>query len=383
MADQSLWLAWDRIVANFQTRGWQYKPPQSLIVPYFVSEFNRCVEHSALNQSINVGLGSHQPVGWHQVAATCRINDMRKVDSGCHSTLFEMLVWAEISTPEMHNVVRTRLVADTLDFLVKEMRLDQDRLVITVFGGGEVLPGITLPPDDVWRALWQGQGLASNSVLQVPGPKNFLLFVNHGERCGSKCEILYRLPTQKADRWMEIGTLILDDRRLMRNSDGSWRVESGVGVIAGAAIGVERLMTAAEGCANLTEISMCRALYATIEDYLQSDTLALFAGDVRVLVDQAKACSFVLCDSGLRPGSQQFDLLTLMARRIRRKIATLSISDWPTLLSMLEIRIAEIYTGRHPQLARLSGRLVELVSNVVWPEGWNPESYQPQYYDSQ
>ncbi len=383
MSDSSFWSAWAHFTAKLQARGWCYQLPQGLIVPYFVTEFNRCVEHAALNHAVNAGLGPREANGWYQVAPACRTNDMRKVDSGWHSTLFEMLVWAEISSPERRDVVQTRLVADTLDFLITKLGLKQERLLVTVFGGGEVLPGVTLPPDDRWRELWQAHGLASNAVLPVPGPKNFLLFVNQGERCGAKCEIIYRLPIQGGDRWLEIGTLILDDRRLMRNAAGDWRVEPGIGLVAGAALGLERLMTVYESCANLTEISMCRALYAAIEDRLRPDTAALFTGDVRVLVDQAKACSFVLCDSGLRPASRQFELIALMARRIRRKISALTISDWPTMLSLLERKLVETYVDRHPQLTQLNGRLVELVSGVAWPEGWNPEGYQPQHYDSQ
>ena len=333
MSDSSFWPAWARFVIKLQSRNWCHQPVQSLIVPYFATEFNRCIEHHALNRVVNTGLGAREATGWFQVATACRTNDMRKVDLGWHATLFEMIVWASISAPEERDAARAQLVVDTLDFLIGELGLNRERLIVTFFGGGEVLPGVTLPPDETWSKLWQTHGLASDAVLPVPGPKNFLLFVGQGERCGAKCEVIYRFPTREGERWLEIGTLILDDSRLAYDEDARWRVKPGIAFVAGAALGLERLMTVSEGCANLTEISMCRSLYAAIDGRLRPDTAALFTGDVRVLVDQVKACSFVLCDSGLRPGSRQFETLALMARRIRRKIAALTISDWPAILS--------------------------------------------------
>jgi alanyl-tRNA synthetase len=377
-AAPSLWNEWQRFVAHFSVRNWLPLKMETLIVPYFRTEFNRCAQHLLLNQVLNGNAPEWIGRGWYQVAIAGRANDMRKVDSGWHATVFEMLVWVGFERQGERSNAIQRLASDTMRFLTAGLGLDAERIAVTAFGGGEVLPGVEVAEDLEWRNVWNSAGISSKQIHMIAGPKNYLLFVGNGERCGAKCELLYRTQTLTGDRWVEIGTLIVDDSRLTKGRAAGWRIETGAAIAAGAAFGVERLLAVIEGEPALTSITTFRKLFQAVTRRMDARARNFFESDVRILIDQSRACAFVVCSTDFRENTPQADVVSIMARRIRRKLATINCSDWQPLIGELEKEIMTIYGERHPQLNQLDGRLLDLVSHVRWPEGWNPESYSPQ-----
>lgn len=375
MSVKTFWKAWADLQGEFCSRGWTARKSEGLVVPYFRTEFNRCAEHAALNRTLNGKTSEVIGNGWHQVAVACRTNDMRKVDSGWHATLFEMLVWVAFQRPGDRLGAVQQLTADTVRLLTGRFELDVERIAVLAFGGGEVLPGTRLPEDSAWRNVWLDLGIPRKQIHMVPGPKNYLLFVGNGERCGAKCEILYRAETSIGERWVEIGTLIADDSLILRKADRPWRIVPAAAIAAGSALGAERLQTVMERRSMMTDIAMLKPLLRTVAGRVEASTRRLFEGDIRVLIDQSKACAFLISDSTLQQGTPQAELLAVMARRIRRKLATLGLTDWCSVMRDLGRQLEAIFGGRHPQLQGAGDRLIELVATVPWPEGWSPESY--------
>src|SRR5205085_517745 len=117
-----------------------------------------------------------------------------------------------------------------------------------------------------------------------------------------KWEVLYRLEGKGGARWVEVGTLILDTGRLHAPELDRWQVLPARSVVAGAAYGLERLCAAKTNARDLTEIPPFGTLLDRVlaQAGQSPEASQLLRGDAIVLVDQFKACAFLLA-SGARP----------------------------------------------------------------------------------
>lgn len=358
----------------YGTAAWQRRRAEGLLVPYFTSEFNRCVDHLHLNRLVTGRDDPALTTPWYQISLACRLNDLRKVEFGNHASTFEMLTSVRTYAQDAALNAKRELTMDVVSFLVQSLGFESDAIAATYFAGGEVLPGVVLEPDTEWRDIWLSAGLLPTNVVPVRGPKNYIMFVGPGERCGPRCEVLYRVPG--GSRWMEVGTLILDSGVLQPDLLCPFTIKPPAVLVAGAAYGIERLIAACSRASSLAGSPFHKALLATATRYTQqpASVLGHLEGDLLTLVDQVKTCVFLLAEE-FDPTTPQGGALQLMLRRIRRKLALLCVHKPEELLLELESMLLNQYGERYPNLRAEHSRLVDAVRAVPWPEGWSPESY--------
>lgn len=360
--------------------GLRQQPAQRLVVPYFRGEFNRCVEHLSLNRMIQSPFQESDP-GWYQVGMACRTNDTRKVEFGWHSTVFEMLtaVWrAELEAVE--EVQRT-LAARVVRLLVDGVGLDAERLRVTYCGGGQVLPGLVLEPDELGRSAFVDAGIRPANLLPICGPKNFVLFVGNGERAGPKYEVQYLVGACGSERWIEVATAIVDRYQLSaKSAPSSWELGRPLSLVSGCAFGLERLVAARLGGRGICSSPVHTDLLATIRQAAAHDSraMAFLEGDCFILADLVRSSMFLIAD-GSEPDEATVEgrLIIGFLRRIRRKIGMLCIEDWERLLGNLEAIVVRHYRQRYPRIESVKGELVATISSLPWPAAWNPDSYHP------
>lgn len=365
----------EAINSFFGTGAWHRRAAEGLLVSYFTSEFNRCVDHLHLNRLVTGRDDPAVTTPWYQISLAGRLNDLRKVEFGQHGSVFEMLTCVRTYPREAVADALRDLTCDVLTFLAEHVGLQRDAIGVTYFAGGEVLPGVVLEPDTLWRDIWLEEGIDASNLVPIRGPKNYLMFVGPGERCGPRCEVLYRVPG--SNRWMEVATLILDSGVLRADHQRPFVIGPPAVLVAGAAYGVERLVAASGGVVSLADTPFSRSLIDTAKRYSrqQDSVLAFLRGDLLVLVDQVRACVFLLAEEIIST-SPQGEALRVMLRRIRRKLALLCVNEPDDLLLELEGLLLDRYAERYPQIRTRSGRLVNAVREVPWPEGWSPESYR-------
>lgn len=348
-----------------EVRGASRHAPQRLVSPTFSSEFNRCMEHEELRRLLN-GESAH----WWGSMMACRLNDMRKVDSNWHATVFEMLVAikAAPSTEEASSFLST----EVCDFLFQSLALDPAHLLVTYCAGGDVLPGLRLRDEHRWRDGWIVAGVPEQNLVPIRGPKNYLLFVADGERVGPKFELLYW--NEHAKRHVEIGTAILDTGTLARDG-GAWRVQSSPNAVRGVAFGFGRLAAAASGLPGITALQPTATLIDLVRGRSSQKAHAWpwLVSEAVILVDQLQACVHLSAD--VEPDGPLMRHVRTMAARVRRKIAVLDLADWPTLLDEIEAKITNWYAKQYPHLRDRVGTLRPLIESLPWPETWNPDSY--------
>jgi len=356
------------------------RSPQRLVVPYFHGEFNRCVEHRVLNKLLDMPVEQGSS-GWYQIGMACRINDTKKVEFGWHTTVFEMLTAVWQRKPEHVDLAQDQLAAWVVELLTSGLGLDVKRLRVTYFGGGEVVPGFTLEPDEAGRSAFMRAGIPAISLIPVRGPKNFVLFVAGGERAGPKYEVQYQLSNDRGERWIEVATAIVDCYQWERRPDTrKWSVRKPRSVLTGCAFGLERLTAAQLDADNVWVSPVLHDLLAVIQEASTQDAAAaqILRGDQLILADLVRSTMFLLADGADVDGSSdERRLLESMLRRIRRKVALLCVSDWANLVECLSAIVINHYQNRYPTIDAGKSRLLSAVSDVGWPEGWNPDSYTP------
>jgi alanyl-tRNA synthetase len=101
---------------------------------------------------------------------------------GSHLTFFEML--GNFSFGQYFKQGAIELAAE---FLRDRMKLDWDRLWVSVFAGD---PGLSLGPDEVSIELWQGVGMPADRIVALPASENFWSVGGPGP-CGPDSEIYY------------------------------------------------------------------------------------------------------------------------------------------------------------------------------------------------
>ncbi len=354
------------------------RKPEGLLAPYFVSEFNRLMEHRELNRMVNTDFDSLKEKGWYQNTVAARLNDMRKVDSGWHSTVFEMLVEVFAYPPTDLEQAYQQMTSEIKEFLVNSLGLKIDNLAITYFGGGEVLSGVSLKNDELLKDHWLKIGIKEENIVPVQGPKNYVLMAGEKERCGSTSEIIYNFPLSDGTiKSLEIGTVIFNSHRI-RHTNEKWSIEQAPTIVAGVAYGLGRLLCAASQ-KSLIETSVVENLLRIVRSFVKNSpaALPLLKGDEIILADQLEAAIFLLAFGVEADNSPQGKILNTIVRRARRKIAALNIVEWRKMSKELEAIILSQYQNRYPELQKIEGEILTLLENVEWPTGWNPDSYDP------
>jgi len=368
----------DIFVTLCEKRKLNHRKSEGLLAPYFVSEFNRLMEHCELNRMVNTDFNSLTEKGWYQNAVAARVNDMRKVDSGWHSTVFEMLVEVFAHPPTDLEQAYRQIIGEVKEFLVNLLNLKIDNLVITYFGGGEVLPSVNLENDKLLKSYWLKTGIKEKNIIPIRGPKNYLMMVGEKERCGPMCEIIYSFSLPDGTtKSLEIGTVIFNSHRIRHNSASEkWSIEQAPTIVTGVAYGLGRLLCAIYQ-KNLTETPAMEGSLKTIHPFVKNSPAAFpfIKGDEVVLADQLKAAIF-LPALGVKVGnSPQGKILNAIIRRSRRKFAALNMTEWKEMVEKFEDVILNQYQDRYPELLKVKGEILTLLERIEWPTGWNPDSY--------
>jgi len=353
---------------------------EGLLVPYFVSEFNRLMEHRELNNMVNTDFDALAEKGWYQNAVAARVNDMRKVDSGWHSTVFEMLVEVFAHPPTDLEQAYRQMIGEVKEFLVNSLDLKIDNLVITYFGGGEVLPSVNLESDEILKSYWLKTGIKEKNIIPIQGPKNYMLMAGEKERCGPTCEIIYNFSLPDGTtKSLEIGTVIFNSHRIRHNSASEkWSIEQAPTIVTGVAYGLGRLLCAIYQ-KNLTETPVMESSLKTIHPFVKNSPAAFpfTISDEIVLADQLKTVIFLLAFGIKTNSSPQGKIMNTIIRRARRKIAALNIVNWKEMPKEFEAAILSQYQNRYPEIRTVEGEILTLLERIEWPTGWNPDSYDP------
>jgi len=283
------------------------------------------------------------------VRAGGKHNDLENVGyTARHLTFFEMLGNFSFGDYFKRDAIRF-----AWDFLTQTLKLDPQRLWVTVFRDDDEAADIWLKDIGVPASRFTRMGEASNFwAMGDTGP------------CGPCSEVFYDhgpevpggppgSPDEDGDRYVEIWNLVF--MQFDRSADGTMTPLPKPSVDTG--MGLERTAAVLQGVHSIYDIDLFRNLIRAAAEVTR--TTDLRSSSLRVLADHIRSCTFLIIDGVLPSNEGRGYVLRRIIRRAVRHGYKLGIEEpfFYKLVAVLEREMSSAY----PELTR--GR--ELAERVL------------------
>jgi alanyl-tRNA synthetase len=293
------------------------------------------------------------------VRAGGKHNDLENVGvTARHHTFFEML-----GNFSFGDYFKAEAIDYGWEFLVSHLRLDPERLAVTVFEGDD-----SVPRDAEARDHWK-KHVTADRIHELGKKDNFWSMGDTGP-CGPCSEVHFfqgdhlRCDAPRClgvacecDRWLEIWNLVF--MQFDRAADGKLTSLPAPSVDTG--MGLERIAAVVQGVSSNYDTDLFTGILKEIEDRTgRTYRGSASSEDVsfRVIADHVRATTFLISD-GVMPGNEgRGYVLRKIMRRAMRHGKKLQISD-PFLFDLTRRVVFEMQEA-YPELL-LSSELVERV----------------------
>jgi alanyl-tRNA synthetase len=250
-------------------------------------------------------------------------NDLDEVGKTArHHTFFEMLGNFSFGDYFKEDAIRF-----AWDFLVNELKLEENRLWFSVFEGDAEVPA-----DDEARALWEKVGARAERILGFGRKDNFWQMGDTGP-CGPCSEIHYYMGDSpedpeknhpkyvngEGDTTMEIWNLVFMQFKRNETEKGVYELTPLPAPSVDTGAGLERVAAVMQGVSTNYETDLIKPIIdftaQMAERFYEAETQLGFA--MRVVADHARATAFAIAD-GILPGNNErnYVLRKIMRRAI-------------------------------------------------------------------
>lgn len=261
-------------------------------------------------------------------------NDLDEVGKTArHHTFFEMLGNFSFGDYFKEDAIRF-----AWDFLVNELKLEENRLWFSYFGGDEEVPA-----DEEARDLWIKAGAKPNRVLPFGRKDNFWQMGDTGP-CGPCSEIHYYMGDEpdnaeknhpkyvngEGDTTMEIWNLVFMQFERSADGKGGFKLEPLPAPSVDTGAGLERMAAVLQGVSTNYDTDLIKPIIEKTgelaEISYEAETQSGFA--MRVVADHARATAFAIAD-GILPGNEgrNYVLRKIMRRAIYHGREHLNFKD--------------------------------------------------------
>lgn len=262
-------------------------------------------------------LGEPHPMGKRLVdfQKCLRTDDIDEVGDDIHVTFLEMLGnWS------LGDYFKEDAIKLSYDFLVNYLKLDVDRLAITVFAGDE-----TIQRDDESAKTWESLGIKKENIYFCDKNHNWWGPAGITGPCGPDTEIFYDSLKPKCSeecgpdcgcgKYWEIWNNVF--MQYNKNNDGTFSVLKNRNVDTG--LGLERITAIMEDKGSIYETE----LFSSVIEKIITSASKPNENSIRIIADHIRSSCFILVD-GIIPGNvdQGYVLRRLIRRTVRhmRKI---------------------------------------------------------------
>lgn len=291
------------------------------------------------------------------VRAGGKHNDLENVGrTARHHTFFEML-----GNFSFGDYFKKEAIAYAWEFLTKELKLDKNRLYVTVYND-----------DDEAADIWHLQeGIPRERIFRFGEKDNFWSMGDTGP-CGPCSEIFYDQGAEigcdrpdcnvgcDCDRYMEIWNNVF--MQFNRTADGVLTPLPKPSVDTG--MGLERVTAVMQGVGSNYDIDILQGIIRHIERLTGKRYGAEDKDNVsmRVIADHARAVTFLICDGALPSNEGRGYVLRRIMRRAARHAKMLGCAE-PMLFHMVDA-VREVMGDAYPELQERE----EYIKKVVLSE---------------
>ena len=271
-----------------------------------------------------------------------------------HHTFFEML-----GNFSFGDYYKKEIIPWAWDFVTNVLKLDKDRLWITIF-----------ETDDEAYEIWRNVGVPAERIKRKGKKDNFWGPPGASGSCGPCSEIHYDLGEQykcdnpncgidtcECDRWVEIWNLVFTE--LYQDEEGNQSPLEKKNVDTG--MGLERIAMVCQGVASTFETDLLRPILDKVVEmssvpYKKSDKTDI---SLRIITDHARCVTFLIND-GVIPGNEgRSYVLRMILRRALRHGKILGM-DLPFLYKLVDV-VVENYGEAYPDLVKNKAKIVDII----------------------
>ena len=271
-----------------------------------------------------------------------------------HHTFFEML-----GNFSFGDYYKKEIIPWAWEFVTKVLKLDKDRLWITIYETDE-------EAFDIWRSV----GVPAERIKRKGKKDNFWGPPGASGSCGPCSEIHYDLGEQykcddpncgidtcECDRWVEIWNLVFTE--LYQDEEGNQSPLGKKNVDTG--MGLERIAMVCQGVASTFETDLLKPIMDKVSEmsgvpYKQSEKTDV---SLRIITDHARCVSFLISD-GVIPGNEgRSYVLRMILRRALRHGKILGM-ELPFLYKLVDV-IVENYGEAYPDLVKNKQKIIDTI----------------------
>jgi alanyl-tRNA synthetase len=255
-----------------------------------------------------------------------RTGDIEEVGNQYHCTAFEMLGnWS------LNDYFKKEAINYTVEFFVKELGLDINKIYASVFGGEDNIPQDNTSIE-VWKELFKKYKIdakvGKDERIQKFGKKENWWGLDSGGPCGPDSEIFYDTGKEKCNKecnvscncgkYVEIGNNVFMEYFKEGDSLKDLKIHN---VDFGG--GLERIASVIQRTESIYEIDIYKPILEKVKSISKNEDIK----SQRIIVDHIKASTLIVMD-GVIPGrNQQGYILRRLIRRAVRHGKKLGIDN--------------------------------------------------------
>jgi len=300
-------------------------------------------------------LGEPHPLGKRlaDVQKCLRTDDIDEVGDTTHLTFFEMLGnWS------LGDYFKREALSWSWEFLTQVLKLDPERISVSVFGGDE-----DAPRDDEAAAIWRELGVPESRISYLPKKDNWWGPAGQTGPCGPDSEMFYDVgkppcgPNCRAGcpcgKYVEIWNDVF--MQYNKTADGKYERLAQVNVDTG--MGVERTTAVLQGFEDVFLTDLFAGILAKIREISGKPYDETTARPMRIIADHIRAATFVIAD-GVSPSNvQQGYILRRLIRRAIRFSTTLGMPQG-SLVALADVVVRD-YGEAYPELVSARDRIAD------------------------
>lgn len=289
-------------------------------------------------------LGEPHPLGKRlaNYQKCLRTDDIDEVGDDIHLTFFEMLGnWS------IGDYFKDEAIRMSYDFLVNWLRLDPERLAVTVFEGDE-----DAPKDEEAAKVWKSLGIKEENIYYLGKKHNWWGPAGQTGPCGPDTEIFYDSlkpkcsencnPACDCGKYWEIWNNVF--MQYYKNADGTFTALQQKNVDTG--LGLERMTAILEGKESIFETELFSDIIRHIKMLSKKENEV----SVRIIADHIRASCFILIDGVTPSNTDQGYILRRLIRRAIRHMRKIEID--PEQISELGYVVIESLRELYRELDR-------------------------------
>ena len=272
-----------------------------------------------------------------------------------HHTFFEML-----GNFSFGDYYKKEIIPWAWDFVTNVLKLDKDRLWITIF-----------ETDDEAYDIWRSVGVPAERIKRKGKKDNFWGPPGASGSCGPCSEIHYDLGEQykcndprgcgidtcECDRWVEIWNLVFTE--LYQDEEGNQSPLEHKNVDTG--MGLERITMVCQGVASTFETDLLKPILDKVSEmsgvpYKKSEKTDI---SLRIITDHTRCVTFLISD-GVIPGNEgRSYVLRMILRRALRHGKILGM-DLPFLYKLVDV-VVDLYGEAYPDLIKNKAKIIDTI----------------------